>query len=270
MLDRKTLTMLLSLLLLSLSTAAQTDDPEARALAERIAQRAANEGRVGTMHFTLTNKSGKQRQRVALMAHSDDVDSTRLLISFTAPSALRGTAFVSHQSAQESDETWLFLPATERVRRIPSSQRSDYFLGTDLTYGDIEDNFKFGLDDWYFNSLSSVDYDGRSLPLLSGQVRGTEIAAELGYSAFTAIIDPDTLFPLQIEYQDTDGVALKRVEVMQQQQIGGAWTAMTFCVINHQSQHRTDVRFDDMRYMPDLDTSVFDAQALVFGTPQLR
>jgi hypothetical protein len=260
----------LMILILCLGTAvARADDPAALELAERIAQRAANEGRVGTMHFLLTNKSGKQRERIATMAHSDRDESTRLLIHFTAPAAIRGTSFVAHQDNNDNSENWLFLPATERVRRIPSSQRSDYFLGTDLTYGDIEDNFKFGLDEWQFDAVSYINRDGRRWPLLSGHAISEEIAREIGYSAFTAVIDPDSLFPVEIDYVDADGVALKRIEVTNQQQIGGTWTAMTFCVINHQTRHRTDVRFEDMRYVPGLKTSVFDAQALAFGAPRL-
>jgi len=261
--------LILLLLCLGAASLARAEDPEALELAERIAQRSASEGRVATMHFLLTNKSGKQRERIATMAHSDRGEMTRLLIHFTAPAAIQGTSFVAHQDQNDNNENWLFLPATERVRRIPSSQRSDYFLGTDLTYGDIEDNFKFGLDDWQFDAVTYLERDGRRWPLLSGHAGSEATAREIGYSAFTAVIDPDSLFPVEIEYVDPDGAALKRIEVTNQQQIGGTWTAMTFSVINHQTRHRTDVRFEDMRYVPGLQASVFDAQALAFGSPRL-
>lgn len=275
MLDRLFFSLFLLLLLSALmplplaASPMPAEDPAARALAEKIAARPTSEGRVGVMNFTLTNKSGKQRERIAEVAHSDLDGTERLLIHFTAPSAIRGTSFVTHTHQQRADESWLYLPATERVRRIPASQRADYFLGTDLSYGDIQDNFTFSLDDWRFEPLRSIVRDGRELPVLSGKVRSAEGAHELGYSAFTAVIDPETLFPIEIDYLDPDGIALKRVEVLEQERIEGIWTAMRFSVTNHRKRHQTDVRFSEMRHVPAIRGDVFDAETLAFGAPRL-
>ncbi len=275
MLNRLFLSLLLSqllLILLPLPLAASpmpAEDPTARALAEKIAARPASEGRVGVMNFTLTNKSGKQRERIAEVAHSDLDGTERLLIHFTAPSAIRGTSFVTHTHDERADESWLYLPATERVRRIPASRRADYFLGTDLSYGDIQDNFTFSLEDWRFESLQTIVRDGREWPVLSGHAHDAEVARELGYSAFTAVIDPETLFPIEIDYLDPDGTALKRVEVSEQQRIEGIWTAMRFSVTNHLKRHQTDVRFSEMRHVPAIGVDVFDAETLAFGAPRL-
>lgn len=263
---------MLCLLFLSLALAhgpVLADDPDARALAERIATRPSSEGRVGIMNFTLTNKSGKQRERVAKVAHADLDGSERLLIYFTAPSAIQGTSFVTHTHQQSVDESWLYLPATERVRRIPASQRAEYFLGTDLSYGDIQDNFSFGLDDWRFDPLAEVERDGRHWPVLRGHAPDADTARELGYSAFTAVVDPDTLIPIEIDYLDPHGDPLKRVEVLDQQRIEGIWTAMQFTVINHRKRHRTDVYFSELRHVPEIGVEVFDAETLAFGAPSL-
>jgi hypothetical protein len=247
----------------------RAEDPEARALAERIAARPDSESRVGVMHFTLINKSGKQRERVAEVAHSDLERTERLLIHFTAPSSIQGTSFITHTHDQQADESWLYLPATERVRRIPASQRADYFLGTDLSYGDIQDNFSFGLEDWVFELLAPVQRDGREWPVLRGHARDDEAADDLGYASFTAVIDLETLFPVEIDYTDPDGVPLKRVEVLQQERIEGIWTATRFTVVNHRKRHRTEVQFSDLRHVPAIRADVFDAESLAFGAPRL-
>ena len=246
------------------------DAIDAMALAALIAERPANEGRVGTMNFVLTNGTGVTRERRALMAHADLGDTVRIAIFFEAPAAIRQTAFLSHEHRERADEAWLYLPATERVRRIPASSRGDYFLGTDLTYGDIKDNFRFGLDDWRFSGGLRVEHDGRTLVALHGEIIDADTARETGYSAFSALVDPETLFPVQIDYSDADGVALKRVEVLETERVGGVWTAIRFRVLQHQSGHRTEVFFTDMRHVPELPRRVFEPAALALGVPRIQ
>lgn len=243
-------------------------DP-AMALARTIAERPANEGRVGTMHFTLTNSSGKSRNRTALMVHSDKDETIRIAIYFTAPAMISDTAFLSHDHASGDDENWLFLPATDRVRRLPTSDRAAPFMGTDLSFGDVTDNFKFPLEDWDFALGEGEARDGRELMRLEGTAKTPESAEEMGYSRFSALVDPETAFPVEVNYADLDGEPLKRVEVTALDQIGGAWTALAFSAENLQTGHRTEVSFTDMRYVPDLDDSMFDSATLAYGVPEI-
>ena len=56
----------------------------------------------------------------------------------TAPADLHGTAVLSRrfQSAERPDQTWTYVPAMRRVRQISPTNRSDGFLGSDLTVDD--------------------------------------------------------------------------------------------------------------------------------------
>lgn len=239
-------------------------------LAKQVNERVANEGRTGNMHFVLTNKRGHQRKRTARIFHADANQETSVAIYFTAPSAIEDTAFLSLDRLQASDdENWLFLPATERVRRLPTSERGDYFMGTDLTYGDIKDNFKFSPDDWQFTKCAELQRPANELPCLAGTAKSEKIAHELGYGRFIASIDPNTWFPKFIRYFDPKDKLLKEVSVERQEKIGEAWTAMAFTLNNLKNSHSTAVTFTNMEYRPDLPTAVFAADALEFGVPAL-
>jgi len=260
---------MLLLFLLPKTAIADLQALEPLAIAEHIATRVANEGRVGRMHFRLVNSSGAVRERVALMAHSELAELTRIAIYFRSPGAIAGTAFLSHDYALRDDDVWVYLPATERVRRLPASQRGDYFLGTDLTYGDVKSNFKFELSDWVFTQAGHTAVDGKPHYSLQGSVRDSSVAKELGYSSFDAIVDPLTWFPVVIHYSDADGDPLKRIQILEQGLVGGAWTALRFAVDHQQTGHRTEVHFTDMRYEPDLPSGIFDPQELEFGVPEV-
>lgn len=252
-----------------LATAGRAD-PAADALARAVSDRVSSEGRVASMHFKLTNASGQVRSREALMLHSDRGDTVKIAIYFVAPAAIQDTAFLSHDRASGTDEAWLYLPATSRVRRLPASDRGDYFMGTDLTYGDIASEFKFGLEDWTFAPGPDAQQGGKTLRGLSGTAVSPEVTAELGYTSFTALVDPDTKFPVKVEYTDADGAPLKRIEVLDQQLIDGVWTAMAFQVDHLQTGHKTEIHFENMRNVPDLSDKLLEADALALGVPRVN
>ena len=272
---KATLCIVLTLSLLALATpllaaAGQGDDAQdtaALALAERIQERGANEGRVGRMHFLLTDKRGRERRRSALLIHAEDQEAVRIAIQFQEPRALRDTGFLSHDFEAEGDRNWLYLPVTRRVRRLPDADRGDPFMGTDLSYGDIKSDFKFELADWDFYTPELAAESG--LLLLAGKAKDEKVARELGYGRFEAQIDPDTLFPKRLRYFDERGEPLKALEILKQGKVGNAWTALHFRVENLQTGHQTDVQLEDMRYVSALDPYFLTADALEAGTATL-
>lgn len=265
--------LLLVFLLISVASYRQADANEnkkALEIAQIIANRQANEGRVGEMHFSLINSSNQIRQRQALMIHSTAGLTERIAIFFEHPASIAETAFLSFNHKNKQDENWLYLPATERIRRLPASDRGDYFLGTDLTYGDIQDNFKFNLADWDFSLGTESCIELNNFPKLYGRARTEKVTQETGYTSFTACVDLESAFPIWIEYTDKDGEPLKVVQVSQIDIIGGAHTALEFSVENLQTGHQTHVQFKKMRYVPSLDKEVFEPDSLAYGVPNLN
>lgn len=256
-------------LALLLLPAAARPSAAADSLAQRVWARSASEGRVGTMHFELVAASGAVRRRQALMLHSDRPDAVRLAIFFQQPASIASTAFLSHDHRAKADETWLFLPATERVRRIPASQRADAFLGTDLSFGDLKDGFRFAPEDWVFEGGETRSFRGRPHLWLAGRARSPAIARETGYGAFRALICPDTLFPMLTDYDDREGKPVKRVEIHETARIGGTWTAIRFTATNQRTGHRTAVHFTGMRHVQGLGTALFSPDRLADGAPRI-
>jgi hypothetical protein len=241
----------------------------AQQLADLIRNRPANEGRVGNMHFILRNAKGNERKRSALLIHSERDEDIKIAIFFTSPAALQDTVFLSHDYALQEDENWLFLPATKRVRRIPSANRGDYFMGTDLTYGDIKDDFKFSADDWDFSLGDTPVEQADNYAVLLGLAKNDAKKSELGYASFYALVDLNSYIPVELRYTDTLGKPLKEMFVHQQAQVGGAWTAMQFTIKQLQLSHQTDIILEDMRYIPNLPEALLSAESLSYGLPQL-
>ena len=154
-------------------------------------------------------------------------------------------------------------------------------MGTDLTYGDIKDNFKFAPEDWRFTECTATQLALDSAPVseaieraggmqcLAGEAASASIAEEMGYLRFVATIDPITLFPRQVRYFDVHGEPLKDVVIEQQEKIGDAWTAMAFSLNNLKTGHSTRIHLTDMQARDSLPAEVFESGELEFGYPEL-
>ena len=241
-------------------------DEAGRALAERIDQR--NDGTYvhRRVAMELITKSGSVRQRSAHILRARSESRRSALIVFSAPKSIRETAFLNHDElASDNDSRWLFIPATDRVRRLPVSQRGDYFLGTDFTYADIQSELKFDLADYDFHFLGKIRQGDRDLLLLNGTARSVEISRELGYGEFEAKVDANTLIPVEIRFSDPRGRSLKTISVGKIAKENDIAYASEIDVVNHQSGHRTVFRYEDVRFPDRIDPEFFSSTVLRRG-----
>ncbi len=230
--------------------------PTALWVAEQVANRAEAPVTRRVIDMTLTNRRDRVRRRQALvlkLVDSPQRRSTR--ITFLEPRAIRNTTFLSHDRGEKAEDRWLYLPATKRVRRIPSSDRGDYFLGTDFSYEDIQSELKFDLDDYDFALGSGAD--GNSYTLI-GRPKNASIAKELGFERFTASIDPTSFLPRRIEFFKGDRSPFKIVEVRKQALIGGYWTATEIFADHLRNRHSTLFEYREVMHPDNLDPRHFD------------
>ncbi len=229
-------------------------------IARNIADRQNADPRKGTITFVMQDK-GRSRTRAARMVRTETSATHRLLLAFDTPASIRGTSFLSydHKAASKTDETWLYLPATSRTRRVPASDRADSFMGTELSYGDVKDSFIFGLADYTFSSAGRAD-NGRYI--LKGTAKTPQIARETGYGGFTAEVDPATWFPRMITFTDPGGKKFKTIAVRGLEKVGASWTATDFTVTNHLTGRSTKVTVSGLAKAAGADDTLFDPARL--------
>lgn len=126
----------------------------------------------------------------------------RIVVRFSLPREDAGTSFLVHRAAGDgSDDQWLYLPATRRVRRVPVSS-TQTFVGTNLIYEDVRGLSGERTDRFDYEVLDEATIDGRACHVIRARPRaGTESA----YSARVLWIDKEKPFPLRVEYQNARG-----------------------------------------------------------------
>ncbi len=216
------------------------------------------------LKMILTDKRGKVRKRTAIVFRRTEEDRKQTSIRFEKPRSVKGMSFLTYDYTDPDriDEQWLYLPAMKKVRRIPSSDRGDYFLGTDFTYNDVKDELKFEPRDYVFKHLETLEQNGAILHKISGKPSSGEIARELGYGSVVALVSEESWMPLDIVFFDQDKAPLKQVKVSRVEKLEGIWTALEIEARNLQTQHVTTFSYDNINYRQALDDSVFSIRSL--------
>ncbi len=256
-----TLLLIFGVVLSGLSPPLEAKEPTGREIAQRVADRPEGEAVTRTIRMTLEDRKGRVRERQAMVhkLHQRDGDATR--ISYLTPKSVRGVTFLSLKSGGR-DDRWLYLPATRKVRRIPASDRGDYFLGTDFTYEDVQSDLKFEIDDYHFAFEARIDVENQVLYHISGQPVSSDTARQLGYGNFEAWVNAENWMPVEIRFGDLKGNLLKTIYVREVTPVQSIWTAHQVEAINHKTGHRTLFEYESVSYPQSLPTDYFDSARL--------
>ncbi|MFO7546589.1 MAG: outer membrane lipoprotein-sorting protein [Trueperaceae bacterium] len=130
---RHLLAALATAIVLFAGTASAQQYATAEALMAAVEARPEPATTQATLRMTIATASGQSLMREMRMWSTGD---THRVIKFTAPADIAGSGFLSIDSAS-GDETLIYLPALDRVRRIAGGQKGDAFFGSDFAYEDI-------------------------------------------------------------------------------------------------------------------------------------
>lgn len=213
--------------------------------------------------FRTTDKKGRTRERDTRSFRRYFGEERRLALFFTAPANIKDTAVLTWDYPNTTDDDqWLYLSALRKVRRIPASDRGDFFLGTDFSFEDMKLDGQLSVADYKFE-LAPAPADG--FLKLVGIPKSEEIAAELGYSRTESIVDASNWVVTQADFWDKKGHHLKTLLVADIRPVDGVLTRHHLTMRNHKTGHTTELLFSDVDYLTPIDDGVFTQQALKRG-----
>ena len=100
--------------------------------------------------MTLINLK-KDRSKLKEMVSITKDDGNKMLLFFKSPKRDKGVGFLKIEDSN-NDKLSLFIPKLKKIRRISSSNQSDSFMGSDLSF---EDMLSRDLDEFNYNILES-------------------------------------------------------------------------------------------------------------------
>jgi len=171
------------------------------------AQRSKTEHNVMTM--TLENSRGQQRVRT-IEGYGNELsdDEEHRFAKFLEPSDVKDTTLLTYDYDDKDDDIWLYLPALKKVKRILSSNKTDYFMGSDFTYWDME-NLDF--NNWKYERKADEQVDGVDCYVVEATPLNEAEADESGYSKTVSWIGKTDYLPRKLDYYDRKDRLTKRL-----------------------------------------------------------
>ena len=185
------------------------DDPTGLEIAKLAddARRAKSEHQVLTM--TLENSRGQTRVRtIEGWEREMSEDEEQRFSRFLEPADVKDTTLLTYDYEHKDDDIWLYLPALKKVKRILSSNKSDYFMGSDFTYEDMEN---LDLVNWTYTLTGKEAIAGVECFVLDAVPSNDKEKSESAYSKVKYWIGVEDHLFRQVDYFDKKDRHSKRL-----------------------------------------------------------
>ena len=238
----------------------------------RIAdERYVGDSSVSDITMVLIDRRDRQRIRNLKLYSKDYGMDTKTLSLFESPADIRGTAYLSFDwnESLRDDDSWLYLPALQRVKRLATSDTSDSFLGSDFTYADIN-GFEI---DWYDYSFvnESEMVDGEEcwviemIPKPEFKDRAEEAT---GYAKMQSWISKEKLLQLRGQVWELRGNRIKFFTSSEVELIEDIWTVKRLQAIttrNDRQEHASVLQINSIDYNADVADDLLTTEAMQRG-----
>lgn len=260
-----------AMLLLGTANSVSAADLTARQVMERAENLADGDTRIANLTMVLIDRRERQRTRDLVMHSKDYGEDTRTLSTFQSPADISGTAYLNYDWADpdRDDDSWLYLPAMQRVRRIASSDTSDSFLGSDFTFADIN-----GIEvDWYdyrfINESEMVDgHDCWVIEAVAKPELKNKAEQATGYSRLQTWIRKDNFVQVRTQAWELRGNRIKYFSSSDIRQVQGIWTTHRLQAIttrNGRQEHASVLQINDISYDAPVDDDYFNTETMQRG-----
>lgn len=188
--------------------------------------------------MTLRDASGDAVKRSVSQMILERPDGDKSLIRFRTPAEIKGVAALTHQHPGGTDDSWLYLPASRRVRRISGANKTASFQGTEFTYEDLGQP---ELEDYTWTHLGMGELtDGSAAHRLQAEPKDSDS----GYSRSITWVHAEHWRTEKTEFFDKAGESLKVMEASDWELVHGRWWRPKRMVMtNLQTRKSTEMEF---------------------------
>ena len=191
-------------------------------------------------------------------------DEGKTTLFFLAPAEVKGTAFLAFTHKGRSADQWLYLPELKRVRQITARARSESFVGTDLSYHDLDLIQELG---------SWSEEDARSK--LGGEetvdgvachvVELTPQREDIGYKRIVMWLGRDDLVPRRLEFFEDGSEPKRRIEQADVRAVGAIPVPHRIEAATPAAGSKTLIDISDVQFNQHLEDDLFTQRALERG-----
>ncbi|MBQ4378564.1 MAG: outer membrane lipoprotein-sorting protein [Treponema sp.] len=166
-------------------------------------------------------KNGKS-ETIEVKQYGSGVDNglKNVAFDFIAPASVKGMRVLQLEKLKKADDRWVYLPKLRQARRIPMTERTKSFGGTEFTYNDMtirnEDEDKNEITD----GNAKITVGGTSYTCWKMKSVPHKLS-EVEYHYRLTWFDKKTYIPVRIEFYDSKDKMIKTSECLKIDMVKG-------------------------------------------------
>ena len=212
----------------------------------------------------ISGRGGERVRELELYDRHEPGDEQKTILFFLAPAEVKGTAFLAYTHKGRAADQWLYLPELQRVRQITARTRNESFVGTDLTYHDLDllqEMTSWSEDD----AASRLRGEEAAETVASHVIELTPKCEDIGYKRIVLWLGKDDLVPRRIELYEDGAEPKKRITQGDVRSIGKIPVAHHLVVETPRAGTRTVIETADVQFDQGLGADLFTQRYLERG-----
>jgi len=198
-------------------------------------------------------------------AGKDGKDSKSIAI-ILEPSSEKGIGMLSYtyDDSDRDNETWLYLSALGKVKRISVRNSDDEetesasIFGTEMT---TEDQETGKLDDYTYKILGQGKFRGREVAVIESTPKPHRLSKS-SYGKTQSWIDTERFINLKIQMFDKYNNPIKKLEVGKVEKINNVWMGRSLTFFNTASNRLTNMKLEAINFDMDIKEDFLTQRAL--------
>jgi len=179
------------------------------------------------------------------------------------PASERGIGMLSYTyDSNKPNETWLYLSALGKVKRIVASNSSSSeplsLFGSEFT---TEDQETGKLDDYTYSLLETITFKGRKTFVIE-QVPTPARARQSRYARTVLWIDAGRYVNVKAEMYDARGKEIRRVIADSIERVNGVWMARSVTIMNLVTNRLSNMKMQSLYFGVNIDPALLTQRAL--------
>ena len=184
--------------------------PSAREIMDKVSLTRKLDGSEAVVKMIMIGDGATRERKITMATKLYDGGKTeKRIYRFLSPADVQGTGVLVFDYETQADDVWIYLPALRKTCRIVSSQKSQSFMGSEFTYGDL--NIP-PLDDFNYTLVKEEDYGGESCFVIDILPKKPETGKEEGYSKKTFWVSKAKFAVRKGLFYDAGGALLKELK----------------------------------------------------------
>jgi hypothetical protein len=195
----------------------------------------------------------------------DNKDSKSIAI-ILEPSSEKGIGMLSYNydDSDRDNETWLYLSALGKVKRISVRNSDDEetesasIFGTEMT---TEDQETGKLDDYTYELLGQGKFRGREVAVIESTPKPHRLSKS-SYGKTQSWIDIERFITLKIQMFDKYNNPIKKLEVGKVEKINDVWMGRSLTFFNTVSNRLTNMKLEAINFDMEIEEDFLTQRAL--------